>query len=275
MPVSGDAAAAALADAEVIVVPSTTRVSGAALERLEGCRLLITTTSGTDHIDLRALAGARIAVCRLPLARRDAVVETTLAMILALTRSLGPFQEAARGGRWERPNLARYGATLLGTVGVVGVGVIGARVAEIVEALGARCLRNDPALAASTPLGELLASSDVVTLHCDLTDETRQLFGRENLARMRPGAVLVNTARGGIVVLEDAIAAIDSRHLGGLGLDVYPEEPANLGQWVRANVILTPHAAGWHPRLGEAIAGGVAAVVRALMAGEPLPWRVG
>src|SRR5882724_11624106 len=125
--------AAPLEEAEMLVVPSTVRVDAAAVARLRRCRLVLTTTSGFDQLDLAALRAAGITVARLPLARRDAVVETTLGMIFSLTRRLGRFQEAARQGRWERPRLADYGATLAGTVGVVGVGVIGSRMVEVLE----------------------------------------------------------------------------------------------------------------------------------------------
>lgn len=271
--VAGDAAP--LEQADVLVVPSTVRVDADAAARLRRCRLVLTTTSGFDQLDLGALRARGIPAARLPLARRDAVVETTLGMVLSLTRRLGRFQAAAEAGRWDRPNLARYGATTLGTVGVVGVGVIGARVVEVLAALGARVLRCDPRLADGAPLPALLAESDVVTLHCELTAATRGMIGEREIRAMRRGAVLVNTARGPLLDADAALRAVADGHLAGLGLDVFPREPAPLERYVGPSVVVTPHAAGWHPALGRMIAEGIVEAVRALAEGREVPYRVG
>jgi phosphoglycerate dehydrogenase-like enzyme len=265
---------APLEDADVLVVPSTVRVDRAAAARLRRCRLVITTTSGFDHVDLEALGTRHIACARLPLARRDAVVETTLGMMLSLTRRLGRFQQAALDGRWERKNLADYGAKLLGTVGVVGVGVIGSRVATVLEAMGARVLRCDPRLPAGVALGRLLEESDVVTLHCELTPTSRSMIGKDEIRRLRRGAVLLNTARGALLDVEAAVAAVRAGHLAGVGLDVFPEEPADLRRYAEPCILVTPHAAGWHPALGAKIAEGVATALRALLDGSEIPYRV-
>ncbi len=269
---AGDAAP--LEEADVLVVPSTVRVNAAAVARLRRCRLVVTTTSGYDHVDLAALRRASIAGARLPLARRDAVVETALGMMLSLTRRLDAFQEAARAGRWERPHLARYGATLLGTVGVVGVGVIGSRMVEVLAALGARVLRCDPLLRGGLALDRVLADSDVVTLHCELTADNRNMIDARAIGAMRRGAVLVNTARGALVDVPAAVAAVREGQLAGLGLDVFPKEPAALASYADSRVLVTPHAAGWHPRLGAMIAEGVVTAVDALLAGREIPFRV-
>jgi phosphoglycerate dehydrogenase-like enzyme len=265
---------AALEDADVLVVPSTVRVDRAAAARLRRCRLVITTTSGFDHVDLEALQARRIACSRLPLARRDAVVETTLGMMLSLTRRLGRFQQAALDGRWERKNLADYGATLLGTVGVVGVGVIGSRMATLLEAMGVRVLRCDPKLPAGVALPQLLDESDVVTLHCDLTVTNRGLIGKDEIRWLRRGAVVLNTARGALLDVEAAVASVRAGHLAGLGLDVFPEEPANLERYADPRILVTPHAAGWHPGLGAKIAEGVTTALSALLDGSEIPYRV-
>lgn len=266
--------AAPLEDADVVVVPSVTRVTAAHVPRLRRCRLVLTTTSGFDHVDTVALRDAGVVTARLPLARREAVVHSALGMALALTRRLPRFQDAARADRWDRDRLHVYGATLLGTVGVVGVGVIGSRMVDVLRALGADVLPCDPALPGSVPLDRVLAASDVVTLHCALTPENAGMIGPDALARMRPGAVLVNTARGKLVDVPAAVAAVRGGHLAGLGLDVFPKEPAPLADLVHPDILLTPHAAGWHPGLGDDIATGVATAVRALLAGEPVPYAL-
>ncbi len=265
---------APLEDADVLVVPSKARVTAAIVARLQRCRLVITTTSGHDHLDLRALGEAGIIVSRLPLARRDAVVETALGMILTLTRRLGLFHEAARAGVWDRARLAEYGATRIGTVAVVGVGVIGSRMADVLAALGAAVIRVDPRDPQGATLDDALARATVVTLHCALNASNTGMISGDALARMRPGALLVNTARGALVDVEAAVQAVRAGHLGGLGLDVFLEEPCDLSRWAAPNVVLTPHGAGWHPGLGSAIADGVAAAVRALLSGAPVPFVV-
>lgn len=268
---------APLEDADVLVVPSLQRVEARHVPRLVPphgrCRLVLTTTSGFDHVDVHALRAAGIACARMPLVRRDAVVQTTLGMILSLTRRFGLLDHAAAEGRWARAELPAIGAVNLGTVGVVGAaGVIGSRVCAVLDALGARVLRCDPALSDGVPLAALLAASDVVTLHCALDDHNARLIDGLALARMRPGAVLVNTARGRLVDLEAALRAVHDGRLGGLGLDVFPREPADLVALRGARVIVTPHAAGWHPGLGDAVADGVRVAVEALVNEATIPW---
>lgn len=264
---------APLDQADVLVVPSKTHVDADVVRRLTRCRLVVTTTSGYDHLDLVALATAGIVASRLPYVRRDAVVETALGMVLGITRRLGPLQAAAEAGRWDRARLVDYGATRIGTVAVVGVGVVGSHMCTVLEALGASVLRVDPRLpvGVSVPLAEALSRANVVTLHCSLSPENRGMISADVLATLRPGAVLVNTARGKLVDVEAAVAAVRAGRLAGLGLDVFPTEPADLARWAAPNVLLTPHAAGWHPRLGEAVSEGVATAVRALLAGTPVP----
>lgn len=250
--------------ADVVVVPSIRRVVASDVPR---ARLVMTTTSGFDNLDVPGLRAAGIRCARLPLARRDAVVETTIGMILSLTRRLGAFQAAAAEDRWDRARLGAYGATRLGRVGVVGIGVIGSRICAVLDALGAEvvpCRRGDP----------LPVDVDVLTLHCSLHRENLGMVGVEELARMRRGAIVVNTARGRLVDADAAAAAVRSGHLGGLALDVFPTEPASLKSYVHPSILVTPHAAGWHPGLGNAIAAGVATALRALEADEPVPWSL-
>ena len=163
---------------------------------------------------------------------------------------------------------------MIGTVGVVGVGVIGSRMAEVLEALGARVLRCDPLLDDGVPLERLLVESTVVTLHCDLTPSNSGMIGRAEIRAMPRGAVLVNTARGALLDVDAAIEAIEKGHLAGLGLDVFPDEPVDLSRYAGPRVLLTPHAAGWHPGLAAKIAEGIVGALRALMEGREVPFRV-
>jgi lactate dehydrogenase-like 2-hydroxyacid dehydrogenase len=250
--------------AEVVVVPSSRPVAAA---DVPSARLVITTTSGYAHLDLRWRRAGGVGAPRLPLARRDAVVHTTLAMVLSLTRRLRGLDAAAREGRWDRARLHEHGATLLGRVGVVGMGVIGTRMAEVLRGLGAEvveCRRGD-----ALPL-----AVDVLTLHCSLGAANAGMVDRTVLNGLRSGAILVNTARGKLVDVEAAMQALDAGQLGGLGLDVYPREPAELRSMARENAILLPHAAGWHPRLGADLADGVAEAVGAYVGGRRVPFEV-
>ncbi len=259
---------APLEEADVLVVPSVRRVTAAAVARLRRCKLVLTTTSGFDHVDVVAVRGAGIQCERLPMARRDAVVETALGMMLSLNRRFGPIQAGAASGRWERDRLPVYGARLLAVVGVVGVGVIGSRMVEVLSALGATVLRCDPVLADGVTLDEVVARADVITLHCELTDSSRGMFNAATIARMRPGAILVNTARGKIVDAAAAVAAVRAGHLSGFGCDVYPTEPADLSSYLDPRVIVLPHAAGWHPDLDARIADGIRSAVKWIREGS-------
>ncbi len=261
--------------ADVVVVPSRQPVLREHVPRLRRARLVLTTTSGFDHVDVKALAEVGIPCARLPLARRDAVVQTALGMILSLTRRLGALQEPAGRGHWDRSELPAWNPTLLGTVGVVGHGVIGSVMARSLESLGARVLRCDPILPDSVPIDELVEQSDVVTLHSELTPESRNLLSVERLMAMRRGSVLVNTARGGLVDVGAALRSLESGHLAGLALDVFPSEPpVDLARFVGPRCIVTPHAAGWHPGLDEAIARGIVDAVQAVRRGEAAPFTL-
>jgi phosphoglycerate dehydrogenase-like enzyme len=145
---------------------------------------------------------------------------------------------------------------------------------EVLRGLGCRVLWCDPRFPDSSPLDQLLSECDAITLHCALNSSTRLLFDEARIAQMRKGSLLVNTARGPLVEVAAARAAVSSGHLSGLGLDVFPEEPCSLLPYLSPRIIVTPHAAGWFPELGTACANGVATAVRALIAEEEIPFRI-
>ncbi|MBN1336569.1 MAG: C-terminal binding protein [Deltaproteobacteria bacterium] len=271
-----------LADPDVLVVTSLTRVGADALDAVPRCRLLLTTTNGHDHLDLDAARARGIVVARCPIARRDAVVESALALSLALLKDLPHLSDDARAGRWVRADLPARPVALLGgqPVGVVGLGVIGTKMAAVLAALGASVLGFDPAVrlpgVKEAPVGDLLATCRLVTLHCSLAPGAPPVVDASGVARARPDVVLVNTARGGVLDLEAAWSALEAGRLGGLGLDVFPEEPypgiARISAHPR--VLCTPHGAGFHPDLGAVIARELQASVSAFLAGRPVPHRV-
>ncbi len=270
-----------LDEVDALVVTSRVRVDREVLGQLRG-HLVLTTTSGTDHIDLGAARALGVTVGRCPLARRDPVVEHALASLLGLLRRQPALLSAAAEGRWARGELPALaprqvaGAPIL----VVGLGVIGARMSEILQALGAEVWGVDPAgvptSVTAVALDEALSEAAAVTVHCALTPSSRGLFDVARISRMAPTAVLVNTARGGVVDPDAAVDAVRHGRLRGVALDVFPEEPwpglsAAAGV---PGVWLTPHASGYVHDLGDRVATEVLATLRAWVNGQPLPHAV-
>jgi D-3-phosphoglycerate dehydrogenase len=270
-------------DAEILVVPSSTRVGAAALDAAPSARLVVTTTSGTDHLDLAALEARGVRAARLADARRDAVCESALELLLWGLRATGPLDAAAREGRWARAALPALGmGTLRGArVGVVGLGVIGREMARILGALGATVCGWDPAGVPDgverAPVPALLASCAALTLHCSLTPSSRGLLSAVALSAARPGLVLVNTARGDVLDLPAAVDALDAGRLGALGVDVFPDEPwPGIGAVAsRPRLRFTPHSSGYFAGLPAAVRAGLVATVSAWAEGRPLPHPVG
>ncbi|PYQ39115.1 MAG: hydroxyacid dehydrogenase [Acidobacteria bacterium] len=199
----------------------------------EGTRLVALRSAGFNNVDLPAASRLALTVTRVPAYSPHAVAEHTIALILALNRKVHRAWARIREGNFSLDGL--LGFDLVGrTAGVVGTGKIGAAVARILTGFGCRVLAFDPlpspeCLALGTsyvPLPDLLAASDIVSLHCPLTPETRYLVDGAALARMKPGAMLINTGRGALVDTKAVIEALKSGRLGHLGLDVYEEEAA-------------------------------------------------
>ena len=264
-----------LVGATILVVDSKLRVDAPLLESADRLRLVVTTTSGHDHIDLDEARRHGIRVARCPLARRDPVVATSIAMALGFARDLRWLHEEARAGRWARKSLPQRQLTIPSdlTVGVVGHGVIGAHAARSWRGLGARVLISDPSHTEHIEPLELARRCQIVTLHCSLSPTSRLLVGREFVAALPLGAILVNTARGECVDLD---ALLDADHLAGIGLDVFTQEPWPDLQALaaRPNVVVTPHAAGYYDGLGTAVGQEVVATVRSWLADGMLPHEV-
>lgn len=270
---SEEAVEAAIGDAEIVVTqmaPLTARVLAAA-PRL---RLIVCTRGGPVNINLAAATERRVAVSCTPGRNAVAAAEYTLLLMMAAMRRLPQVHDETVAGQW-RSDLYDYdecGLEVAGaTVGVVGLGEIGRRLAGVLTAMGATVIAHDPYLDRAPDgvelvgLDALLERSDAITLHARLTEESRGLIGRSQLARMRPGAVLVNTARGGLLDYDAALAALDAGGLGALALDVYPKEPIPAGSALLAHdrVVLSPHLAGaTRPTAHRAIAIAAAEVGR-------------
>jgi D-3-phosphoglycerate dehydrogenase len=237
---------------DALVVRSQTRIDAellaAAAPRLS---VVAVASVGTDRIDLAAAAQAGVKVINAPTGSTIAAAEHTLALMLALLRKIPSADASVRRGEWER---ARYlGAELLHrTLGIIGLGKIGRAVATRAAAFEMRVIAHDPFLTAEQAaqhgvalvgLPELLSQADVVSVHVLLTPETRGMIGEAEIAAMKPGAVLLNVARGGLVDEAALAAALHNGHLGGAAVDVFSTEPMAADNPLRdaPNTILTPH----------------------------------
>lgn len=267
----------ALSRADVLVVNSKVRVTDAVLATFGG-RLVLTTTSGHDHIDVEAAQRRGVTVGRCPRARRDAVVEHALGAMIQLMRAEPVFGAAARAGRWARPELPRIAPRGLSgaTVVVVGLGVIGQHMTRALETLGVRVRGVDPAVQGAWAIDDALVGADAVTLHCALTPTSLGLLSRDRLARLASHAVVVNTARGECLDLDVAVDAVTRGALRGVAADVFPVEPYPklAEQSAVPGVWLSPHSAGFTHDLGARVAEEVIASVGAWIASGTVPARV-
>jgi D-3-phosphoglycerate dehydrogenase len=242
----------ALADADALIVRSATKVTAALLDAAPKLRAIARAGSGVDNIDLATTASRGIVVMNAPAATTASVAELTLALLLALARHVPAADHAMKDGRWEKHAFA--GAELGGkTLGIVGLGRIGRRVATLGRAFGMTVVAHDPALTPADLAGEsvdlaslddVCARADYLTLHLPSTPATRHLFDAARLARCRRGVRLVNTSRGELVDATALLAALDAGQVAGAGLDVFEQEPP--GDWALArhrSVVATPHVA--------------------------------
>jgi D-3-phosphoglycerate dehydrogenase / 2-oxoglutarate reductase len=206
---------------------------------------------GYDAVDVAAATERGVVVTIAPGTNQEAVAEHTFCLMLALVKDLIPQHAGVKAGMWPRKvNLPLRGLTL----GIAGLGRIGKAVAVRGEAFGMRLLAYEPypdaAFAAKhqvtfVPFAQLLAESDVLSLHLPLTAESKQIINKKTLALMKPTAFLVNTARGGLVCEADLLEALRAKRLAGAGLDVFEDEPPGRQPLFELdNVVLTPHAAG-------------------------------
>jgi glycerate dehydrogenase len=250
---------ARLADAEVVLT-NKARLSRERIAASPRLRLVGLTATGTNNVDLDAARERSIAVVNIRDYCTASVVQHVFALLLALTHRIRDYDAAVKRGEWAVPEPAIAAGLpireLAGrTLGIVGYGVLGAAVARVAEGFGLRVqVANRPGGAAQpgrVELADLLAEADVLSLHCPLTPATRHLIGAAELARMKPDAVLINTARGGLVDPHALADALRAGRLGGAGIDVLETEPPLDGNPLLAadvpNLIVTPHVA-WGAR---------------------------
>ena len=234
-----------------------TPIDAAFIARLVRCRVLGLYGAGVDNADVAAALRRGLAVVHVPDYGTEEVADHALCLLLACARGLAPLGAALRGGAWDYGTAARPLHRIRGrTLGVIGLGRIGRHLAAKSHALELRVLGTDPkvgpveAAAAGIewrPLPELLAESDFVSLHAPLVPATARLIGRAEFALMRPGAYLINVARGGLVDETALLEALKAGRLAGAGLDVLLVEPAPAGHPLigHPRVVMTPHSA-WY-----------------------------
>ena len=240
-----------LAVAQGAIVRADAVVDKAFLDRTPRMRVLARTGVGTDLVDLDTATARGIAVVVTPGSGTGAVAEGVIAHTIALVKRLGQYTTLIREGRWAQRTAGGPPGDMDGaTIGIIGYGRIGRRVGALAEAFGMRVLAYDPfapppAEVACGDLDELIATSDVLTLHVPLTAENHHMVNDEFLGRAKPGAVLINCGRGGLLDLDAALVALQSGQLSGVGLDVFePEPPAHHPIFDHPGVTLTPHMMG-------------------------------
>jgi D-3-phosphoglycerate dehydrogenase len=236
----------------VVSLRAYTRFSESGLTACPSVRMISIWGTGRDNVDLEACRRRGITVAHTPGVNAHAVAEHTLALMLAVTRRIPSLDREVRGGQWPRGLLDQLEGK---TLGIVGLGAIGRRVAALAAPFGVRLLaatwgpdagRAAAVGASHAPIETLLQESDIVSLHLRLSAETEAFINRQRLALMKPGAFLVNTARGRLVDREALVDALRDGRLAGAALDVFHEEPiaANDPLLTLPNVVLTPHNAG-------------------------------
>jgi D-3-phosphoglycerate dehydrogenase len=266
-----------VADADALVVRSATKVTRALLDAAKKLRVVGRAGVGVDNVDVEAATERGVLVVNAPTANLMSATEHTFALLLALARSVPAADASMKRGEWDRKSFV--GVELQGkTLGIVGLGRIGQRVAARARAFEMRILAYDPFLDPShasrlevelLPLDELLGASDFVTLHTPLSKETRNLIDARRLALMKRQAMLVNCGRGGIVDETALLAALESGTIAGAGLDVFEEEPTPRHDLTRhPKVIATPHIGAQTREAQERIALETAKMVLAALAGD-------
>ncbi len=278
-----DQVAARISTAQIVVTNKVT-LDRALIQAAPGLKLICVAATGTNNIDLAATRDAGIVVSNARDYATASVVEHVFMLLLTLTRHLDEYRDRTRRGDWSgSPHFCLFGSSineLAGkTLGVVGYGVLGQAVARMADAFSMRVsvaqrLHGEP-LPDRVPLQELLETSDIISLHCPLTEQTRGLIGAHELKSMKPDAILINTARGGIVTETDLLQALKEESIAGAAIDVLEQEPPPashpLVQYAATSsrLILTPHIAWASRPARQRLVNEILANIQAFVAGTP------
>jgi D-3-phosphoglycerate dehydrogenase len=258
-------------------------VNAQVIAAMRKARVIVRYGIGVDNVDVEAARAGGIPVCNVPDYCIDEVADHTLAFILGLTRQVVAHTRWVQDGRWGLAvGLDSMRALRDMTVGIVGFGRIGREVASRLKPFKCRIQVHDPIVPAheikltgSHPvsLDDLFADSDLVTLHCPSTPQTRGLISARALAGMKPGVLLVNLSRGDLIDSAALISSLESGHVSAAALDVFAPEPIPASHPIlgRSNVILSPHIASTSPRAVRTLRESAAAIILKALQGEPLP----
>ncbi|HEY2240329.1 MAG TPA: NAD(P)-dependent oxidoreductase [Streptosporangiaceae bacterium] len=266
-----------LAVAAGAIARADARVDRALLDKAPALRVVARTGVGVELVDVPAATARGIAVVVTPGTGTAAVAEGAIGMALHLVKRFGPLTALVREGRWAQRTQVPVGDLGDATLGMVGYGRIGQRTAELGAAFGMRILAYDPvgeppADVRCTDLGDLARRSDVISLHLPLTTSTRHLVDDGFLAQAKPGAVLVNCSRGGLIDTDAVLRALTTGRLSGVGLDVFdPEPPSPHPLYDHPDVVLTPHLMGLSRRATAATFTAAAQGVLDVLAGREPP----
>ena len=272
----------ALAHADICIT-NKVKLTAQILQKLPKLKFVCVAATGYDCVDLQACREHGVVVSNVPGYSRQSVAEGVIGFIFSLRRALPYYQTIARRAWPESPHFCVHGTPLLNvrgaTLGIFGRGAIGNEVASLAQALGMNVLfgehRNRHEIRPGYVRFEtLLAQSDIITLHCPLTEATRGMIGHAEIARMKPGAMLINTARGPLINEKAVLEGLTGGHLGGAALDVLAVEPPDrdnlLMQSGHPNLIITPHVA-WASEDGlSRLAKGIIDNLDAFVRGEPI-----
>ncbi len=268
---------AAAADSDALIVRNRTQVRGALLDACRRTRVIGRLGVGLDNIDVAACEARGMQVIPATGANALAVAEYVIATAMTLRRASYLSTAETVAGKWPRNALSAGRETAGSTLGLIGYGSIGQLTGRLARGLGMHVIAYDPALpdghgawdggAQRADLTTLVTTADVISLHVPLVDATRHMFNAERIAAMKPGAILINTARGGIIDEPALASALKSGHLGGAAMDVFATEPLPASDVFAGcpNLILTPHIAGVSFEANVRVSSMIAdAVIRAL-----------
>ena len=264
-----------------VVIPNKVRMTPRVIESLDSLQLIAEIATGYDNVDLQAARENNVTVCNVAGYAANTVPQHTFALILNLATKAHIYHADVMAGEWAKAssfNLLNYPAFELKdlTIGIIGFGTIGRGVARIAEGFGMRVLAYDivgiqNAHYPNTDLETIFRESDFVTVHSPLTDQTRNLIDADALSKMKPTAMVINTARGGIVDEEALAAALNSGQIAGAGFDVLTSEPPVEGNVLLTakNVIMTPHCAWSTREARQKLVNETADNIRAFVDGRP------
>jgi D-3-phosphoglycerate dehydrogenase len=271
----------ALRDADALLVRNQTKVNADLLAQARLLKIIGRAGAGYDNIDVEAASQVGVVVCYSPEENAVSVAEHVFGLLLALARKIPGADRSVKNGGWERKKY--HGFELMGkTLGILGLGKIGFRVALRAKAFGMRLLAHDAYLSSTSlhvtesgatlvAMDQLLAESDFLSVHLPLTLETRGLLNRQSFSKMKPTAFIINTSRGEVLVEKDLALALQQGQLAGAALDVREKEPPAADSPLNGldNVILTPHTAGLTYEAQEKVVEAIAEDVDRVLSGQP------